>query len=221
MDYFKYKGSGSGLDKIALTKLYTILNSFNDDINILEFGSGQSTQFFIDYKLQTEKNISILSYDNDPNYCFKNTNKYKFLDLKIKKLIKCNAPDYDEMIKTKLYDRNKFNIAELLPYNHQKFWRQRNCFYDINSGELNKKYDLIILDGPNGNGRNIAYLHLQNCVKPGTVIFIDDFNASDGDYDYKFIENLKNILNVEEIETFTNNNPSWEFGCNFAIYRVI
>ncbi len=51
------------------------------------------------------------------------------------------------------------------------------------------------------------------------IIFIDDFNASDGDYDYKFIENLKNILNVEEIEIFTNNNPSWEFGCNFAIFR--
>ena len=32
---------------------------------------------------------------------------------------------------------------------------------------------------------------------------------------------LKNILNVEEIESFTNDNPSWEFGCNFAIYRVI
>ncbi len=64
-------------------------------------------------------------------------------------------------------------------------------------------------------------MHLQNCVKSGSILFIDDFNASDGDYDYKFIENLKNILNVEEIETFTNNNPSWEFGCNFAIYRVI
>ena len=85
MDYFKYKGSSSGLDKIALTKLYSILNSLNGDINILEFGSGQSTQFFIDYKLQTNKNISILSYDNDPNYCFKNTEKFDFLDLKNKK----------------------------------------------------------------------------------------------------------------------------------------
>tara|TARA_Y100000992_G_scaffold16559_1_gene9606 strand:+ start:156 stop:821 length:666 start_codon:yes stop_codon:yes gene_type:complete len=221
MDYFKYKGSGSGLDKIALTKLYYILNSLNGDINILEFGSGQSTQFFIDYKLQTNKNISILSYDNDPNYCFKNTEKFDFLDLKIKNLIKCNNNDFVEMLNSKTYDKNKFAIADLLPYNHPKFWRQRNCFYDINSDELNIKYDLIIIDGPNGNGRNIAYLHLQNCVKPGSIIFIDDFNASDGDYDYKFIENLKNILNVEEIETFTNNNPSWEFGCNFAIYKVI
>ena len=125
------------------------------------------------------------------------------------------------MLNSKTYDKSKFAIADLLPYNHPKFWRQRNCFYDINSDELNRKYDLIIIDGPNGNGRNIAYLHLQNCVKPGSIIFIDDFNASDGDYDYKFIENLKNILNVEEIETFTNNNPSWELGCNFAIYRVI
>jgi hypothetical protein len=221
MDYFKYKGSSSGLDKIALTKLYYILNSLNGDINILEFGSGQSTQFFIDYKLETNKNISILSYDNDPNYCFKNTEKFDFLDLKIKNLIKCNNNDFDEMLNSKTYDKSKFAIVDLLPYNHPEFWRQRNCFYDINSDELNRKYDLIIIDGPNGNGRNIAYLHLQNCVKPGSIIFIDDFNASDGDYDYKFIENLKNILNVEEIETFTNNNPSWDFGCNFAIYRVI
>lgn len=166
MDYFKYKGSSSGLDKIALTKLYYILNSLNGDINILEFGSGQSTQFFIDYKLETNKNISILSYDNDPNYCFKNTEKFDFLDLKIKNLIKCNNNDFDEMLNSKTYDKSKFAIVDLLPYNHPEFWRQRNCFYDINSDELNRKYDLIIIDGPNGNGRNIAYLHLQNCVKP-------------------------------------------------------
>ena len=63
MDYNKYKGYSSGLDKIALTKLYYILNSLNGDINILEFGSGFSTSFLIDYKFFSGKNIFIDSYE--------------------------------------------------------------------------------------------------------------------------------------------------------------
>lgn len=220
MNYEKYK-CGSGLDKIALQKLFDILNGFKGNIQILEFGSGQSTQFLVDYKLYTNKNINIDSYDNDTKYCFQNSKEYNFLNLKITELISCSDEHFNKQLEEKKYNGEYFTKHELLPYNHPKFWRQRNCFYDIKSDELDKKYDLIIIDGPNGNGRNIAYLHLQNCVKPGSIIFIDDFNASDGDYEYKFIENLKNLLNVEEIETFINDNPSWEFGGNFAIYMVI
>ena len=57
MDYEKYRGTYSGLDKLALSKLFDILNSLENNIRILEFGSGQSTQFLVDYKLYSNKNI--------------------------------------------------------------------------------------------------------------------------------------------------------------------
>lgn len=223
MNYEKYRGTGAGLDKVALSKLFNILNGLEDNIKILEFGSGQSTQFLVDYKLYSDKNINIDSFDNDEKYCFQDSKKYDFLNLKIKPLISCTDKNFNKQLEEKRYNREYFTVHKLLPYDHLKFWRQRNCFYDIDKQELKEKYDLIIIDGPNGNGRNMAYLHIQDHIKSGSIIFIDDYNSRDNNYDYKFIDNLKNILNVEEVYTNTNinNKDSWNIGGNFAIYRVI
>ena len=225
MDYEKYRGTYSGLDKLALSKLFDILNSLENNIRILEFGSGQSTQFLVDYKLYSNKNIIIDSYDNDEKYCFQNSKKYHFLNLKIKPLISCSDETFNKQLNEKKYNREYFTPHKLLPYNHPNFWRQRNCFYDIDKQDLKEKYDLIIIDGPNGNGRNIAYLHIQDHIKSSSAIFIDDYNSHDNNYDYKFIDNLKNILNVEELYTHTNlplnNKTCWTDGGNFAIYKVI
>jgi hypothetical protein len=37
-------------------------------------------------------------------------------------------------------------------------------------------YDLILIDGPNGNKRSMWYEKIRNHVKEGTIILIDDFN---------------------------------------------
>ena len=125
MNLNKYKGSGSGLDKIALQKIYTILEKINkNNINILEFGSGQSTQFLIDYNSISNKNIFIDSFDNDINYCYKNNYNYPNLNLHILPLISCNEEKYNEQINNKQYNRDFFTIHKSLPYNHPKFWRE-------------------------------------------------------------------------------------------------
>jgi len=38
------------------------------------------------------------------------------------------------------------------------------------------KFDLILIDGPNGEYRSLWYSKIRSCVKPGTIILIDDFN---------------------------------------------
>ena len=62
MDFNKYNSKGSGLDIIALKQIFKLL-SFGEyaknELNILEFGSGFSTQFLVDYKLYSNKNITI------------------------------------------------------------------------------------------------------------------------------------------------------------------
>jgi len=37
-------------------------------------------------------------------------------------------------------------------------------------------YDLILIDGPNGDKRALWYSKIRQAVKPGTIILIDDFN---------------------------------------------
>ena len=102
--------------------------------------------------------------------------------------------------------------------------RQRNCFYNITNELDDKKYDLVLLDGPNGNGRNIGYLHLKNKLKNAYII-VDDITAKDDDFHYDFIPYLKKIFDVNEIYThkYTSKNQvdEWENGGNFAIYQVV
>lgn len=37
-------------------------------------------------------------------------------------------------------------------------------------------FDLILIDGPNGDKRSLWYSKIRNNVKPGTIILVDDFN---------------------------------------------
>lgn len=223
MNLYKYK-SGPGLDLIALQQIKKNLDLFDNNINILEFGSGFSTEFFVDYKVNSGKNVNIDSFDNDPNYCYKNKNNYKFLNLNISPLISCSDENFNKQLNEKKYDKNYFKTHVSLPYNHPKFWRQRNCFYNINTDHLKNKYDLILIDGPNGNGRNIAYLHIKDRLKKGSIVFIDDHTSSDNDFSYNFVENFLRIIEkkTEKLyECVNTKNPSWENGNNFIIFKII
>jgi hypothetical protein len=65
---------------------------------------------------------------------------------------------------------------------------QKNNFYKIEESDLNGVYDIVILDGPNGNGRNFAFLHIKQYLNSGSIIYIDDYNH------YDFVEKcLDNI----------------------------
>tara|TARA_Y100000590_G_C15665896_1_gene994416 strand:+ start:333 stop:1019 length:687 start_codon:yes stop_codon:yes gene_type:complete len=224
-NFDKYKNNGIGLSKKCLQIIFILLETKLKNINILEFGSGFSTQFFIDYKLNSKKNIIIDSFDNDINYSYKNQNNYNFLKLHILPLVSCNDKNFNKLFyKEKKYNKNYFNLHKSLPYNHPKYWRQRNCFYNI-TNELNKKYDIVLIDGPNGNGRNIAYLHLLNKLNKNAFIIIDDYNSKDNEFDYNFIGYLKLMFNIKEIYTHTykskNGIDEWENGGNFAIYQLL
>jgi len=64
---------GAGLNRTAYIKLLEILNSYDDNklIRVLEFGSGMSTKFFIDYKNIYNKNLEIVSFDDNEEWCYK------------------------------------------------------------------------------------------------------------------------------------------------------
>ena len=56
--------------------------------------------------------------------------------------------------------QQKYSSDLMLPKKSPLTTRQRNNFYNIQPGDISGVYDLMILDGPNGNGRNIAFLHM-------------------------------------------------------------
>ena len=146
MSLSKYDNIGFGLSREAFSHLFDILEDMESPINIIDWGSGVSTEFLYDYKSLTDKEVIIDSFDDSPSY------KHKYATLV--PLVECSDEDFNKMFKEKRIIESCFTKRTLPPTS-----RQRNCFYDISDIEL-KNYDLVLLDGPNGNGRSLAFLHL-------------------------------------------------------------
>jgi hypothetical protein len=205
MDYSKYKTDGWGLSELSLKKLEDIIRtSENNTLRILEFGSGKSTMFLSDLNEIIDKQLFVTSFDNDETYSYK-VKENDCVNLKIRQLEECSDSDYEKMFSDK-----KYNSELMYDKKSPLSTRQKNNFYKIEKGDINGSYDLIILDGPNGNGRNISYLHIINNVKKGTYILIDDFTH------YDFVERLQSVLDSEEV--FKHNDRT--NGGEFVIHKI-
>ena len=62
--------NSSGLNKLCYKELENILDILPENANILEFGSGTSTKFLVDYILKNKKKFNIDSFDNDINFAY-------------------------------------------------------------------------------------------------------------------------------------------------------
>lgn len=204
MELNKYKNDGWGISVIGFGKLLDLITENKEnELRILEFGSGISTSFFCDVVKDGIKKLNITSFDNDLNYSYKPNESDTFLDLKIRGLIECNDEDYNKQFSSKHYQSDLMydKVSPLHPC-------QKNNFYKIEDGDLNGKYDIVLLDGPNGNGRNFCFLHIQKHVKKGSLIYIDDYNH------YDFVEKALEILNGDIIHKYDGDND------NFVIIKI-
>ena len=190
----KYSNDGWGLSTEAFNAMLQALDKI-PEINAVEFGSGFSTQFLLDYAEKTNKKLHIDSFDNDV--------KYKHPKANLARLVTCNDKSYQAM----------FNQGEIDWDLFKKRWRkpksrQRNCFYDLRNYALKENYNFAVIDGPHGNGRNFAYLLLKNRIKDGYIL-IDDFNH------YDFVETASSIFMLEELVRVEKKRD------NFVLLKVI
>jgi hypothetical protein len=193
-DLEKYSNDGWGLSTKAFNAMLQALDSL-PEIRAIEFGSGISTQFLLDYAEKKNKNLEIDSFDNDV--------LYKHSKAILTKLVSCNAKSYQAM----------FNEGEIDWSLFRKRWRkpksrQKNCFYDLSNYALKTNYNFAVIDGPHGNGRNFAYLLLKNRMENGYIL-IDDFNH------YDFVETASSIFTLEEIVRVEEKKD------NFVLLKVI
>ncbi len=205
----KYKNDGWGLSKKCLENIFEIVKSFNSkSINVLEFGSGISTEFLVD--LNNEGfDLNIVSYDND--IAFATKAKHQKLKLIICDLVETFDSDFENMFQEGRYEKSFFH--KLITEIHTK---QKNIFYEINEEELPETVDLMIVDGPHGNGRSIAFLVGLNRLKSGSYVIIDDYNH------YDFIEKFQKLYPNSELQFISNTGQDnqWELGGVYAIYKI-
>jgi hypothetical protein len=182
-----YSNNEWGLCVPTLEEIIKIIKN-NQVKSIIEFGSGKSTEFLIDVRNEMNLDYTIDSFDDSEKYCY-NEDRYDYLNLKVTDLIVCGDEDYLEMFNTKTFNRNKFTKVD-----GEFDAKIKNATYDVNFSELKDNYDLVIIDGPHGNGRNFSNFYIKNRIKNGTYIIIDDY------FSYNFVETVRYFFDVEVIE---------------------
>tara|TARA_R110000796_G_scaffold38670_3_gene97070 strand:+ start:816 stop:1472 length:657 start_codon:yes stop_codon:yes gene_type:complete len=209
MNFEKYKNDGWGLSKQQFKQLKDIISSSKkDELRVAEFGSGKSTEFFVDITLEDIKKIDIVSFDDNPHYAYKNEGNHHFLNLVIRQLLECTDASYEKMFKEKQLDRTLL-YTKKTPLSS----RQKNNFYEVKDGDLNGIYDIMVLDGPNGNGRNISFLHMVNHLDIESIVLIDDYTH------YDFVEKFSLFFNFEVLHEANNGGVNqWETG---GIYKIL
>lgn len=209
MNFEKYKNDGWGLSRQQFIQLKEIIEtSTKDELRVVEFGSGKSTEFFVDIVLEKIKKVYIVSFDDNPYYAYKNEYNHKFLNLLIRDLVECTDESYENMFKNKQLDKSLL-YKKKTPLSS----RQKNNFYDIKEGDLTGIYDLMILDGPNGNGRNISYLHMINHLDIDSIVLIDDYTH------YDFVEKFSLFFDFEILHESNNGGiDQWNTG---GIYKIL
>jgi hypothetical protein len=211
-----YTNEGWGLSALAFITLevniLSLYKTISGNMNIIEFGSGTSSQFLIDLKYKYDLDIHIDSFDNSAEYAFKSDKDHLCFNLYITDLVECGDVDLKYMFDNKIYNKDKMCIKKTEPTT-----RQRNCFYNIDEIMLQDYYDIVVIDGPNGNGRSIGFLHLINKLKKGSLVFIDDFTH------YGFVDDMNKIFDTKLIYSHNSrtNIAQWFKGGQFCVYMIL
>ena len=234
-DFEKYKNDGWGLSRQALQELDKLLSqciSEKNSARILEFGSGSSTKYFVGAVIENnwQDKVEITSFDDNRAFMptFEAASVDSFLHLLERELVECSDSSFEKMFSERRYDKTLMNkkTTELNT-------RQRNNFYDIKPDDLYGEYDVVVLDGPHGNGRSISFLHIQDYLSSPCHVLIDDHTHHD--FETRMLQTMEGNLITENksnkpsrseklLATFSAQKKAqqspWVRGGNFVVYQV-
>lgn len=188
----KYNPTPYSLTVKGIESIVEILEKENI-ADILEFGSGRSTDYLVGL------GYNVFSFDDDAKYASKSKN------VQIVELAALDDKDYQDVVEGKI---DFFDLV--VTPTSQRSSRQSNCFYILDNKSIKQKFSFIIIDGPNGNGRSLAFNVIRNKIKTPCYVFIDDF------FHYPFVENFKHTFpdSTEVIKVVENKIKG------FVIYKI-
>ncbi len=191
IDYESLWKNGMGLHRTQFNLLSEHF-SLNEVGSVVEFGSGGSTYFF--RKMQSAgMKFRLTSFDHNPKFSFKES-AHKDLaaggrfTLNVKDLISCSDEVFERSFAEKRFLRESFSRVRGGEVDN---FRIKNAFYDIRPDEIGDGIDFVVLDGPSGNGRSLAWLLLRDKLTFPCYALIDDANH------YDFVARARCLLDID------------------------
>jgi hypothetical protein len=184
VDLSTYHRSGWGLHPRALAAIAGALCRLprGRTLRVVEFGSGGSTEFLLALAARFTLDLDLTSFDHHPTHAHPKAT--------MRPLVACTDPEFEAFFARRGLIRERMADAQHLADET----RARNTFYDLRPGDLRGPYDLVVLDGPNGNGRSLAFLHLLPHVRRHTIVLIDDFDH------YDFVPRCSEVYEILDLQ---------------------
>lgn len=201
--------SSGALPKNALISFCCSLPKLDRPLRILELGAGQSTIFWHFLVKENNLNLTVTSLEHNPIWIEKI--RKKLGDSSPVKIKHVNLKIINEKERLSLFSEPKKaaniwnSLGTKVPREKFEDCTLHNAFYEI-STELFAEIgaiDALIVDGPHGNGRSLAFPLFYNYFKPNAVMLIDDIDH------YNFLGNLLSLFDFQILAKKIKDNERW------------
>jgi hypothetical protein len=185
---------GWSLSKSALTSICEHMPA--DEVRILELGGGSSTLFWD--RLSCTRNLRVTTVEHDDKWAadtrtHMRSSSVRVVSSRLKQLTDEEVAMVFETKDASLEHWGKY--GQLLGPERNSDWTIRNTFYtDAHLlGLQDATIDVLVVDGPHGSGRSLAFPLFRRALKPHALILIDDFDH------YPFLHDLVRTMTFTEI----------------------
>jgi len=158
---------------------------------IIEFGAGYSTIVLAEFIRQVSPQVEIDSFEHQKEFEKKIRKFLPEVDINFhfERLLQVDDKTFLRLFNSHHPFEEFFDNAKEVPYSQLQETRLKNTFYGYDfRAWKSKSIDLIILDGPNGNGRSLAFPFLKEKIKLPGWLLIDDY------LDYPFLDDLNKVF---------------------------
>ncbi|MCH5586717.1 class I SAM-dependent methyltransferase [Shimazuella sp. AN120528] len=190
---------GMALSSRAITHLCRRLEDRDEPYHILELGGGQSTLFWNELLNSELLPLRVTTLEHHHEWAkvlsdrVENSDHIRIFPQTLKQI---SDREWEEIFTT----QDQFltlwkSSGKPVSVQDYDLFTIRNTFY-AEVGDLplkEKSIDVMIVDGPHGNGRSLAYPLFRNVLKPNALILVDDFDH------YPFLQDLQRVFSYEEI----------------------
>jgi hypothetical protein len=190
---------GMALSKRALVQLCRRLDTKGDTCRILELGGGQSTLFWCDLCSLDLLPIKVATLEHHHDWAkqlAKRVEKTENITIYPQTLKQITDQEW-KIIFSQAQEACSLWASYGTPVAESQYdlYTIHNAFYaEVDQLPLdNQSIDVMIIDGPHGNGRSLAYPLFCNVLKPDAFVLIDDFDH------YPFLKDLGQVFKYEEI----------------------
>ncbi|GAA3408498.1 hypothetical protein ACFFNY_07250 [Paenibacillus hodogayensis] len=189
---------GPAVPRGALVHLCRRIDACKGPVRVLELGGGFSTLLWqaLDRLGLLEAQVTTLLHEPGEAEALQGlVRESGIVDIRLRGLKQLTDEERERVFADPASSAAQWaSFGSPVPPDQYRHYTIRNAFYDDIGLELpDHAVDVLIVDGPHGNGRSLAYPLLGLKLKPDALVLVDDFDH------YPFLADMARILPHREL----------------------